>query len=136
MSSADPRRDEALAHVLRESRLSAPVTPARVRALSERIAAAAAPLLAERAGAGEVRQRTVWDYAASWSGVLLPAGVLTALAAGLCLFVLSAQREPSAPKLSRSRIALMGAATNRVSSQNLIDFLVASDPVAARGSVR
>jgi hypothetical protein len=130
--SRDPRRDEQLARLMRGTGLGAPVSAAQLRALSDRIAAAAAPLLAER----EVRQRTVWDYAASWSGILLPAGVVTALAASLCLFMLSVQREPPAPKLSRSRIALIGAATNRVSSQSLVDFLVTSDPVTSRGSAR
>jgi hypothetical protein len=133
VSARDPGRDQQIARLLRDAGLSAPLSAPRMRSLGDRIAAAAAPLLAER----DVRQRTVWDYAASWSGVLLPAGMLTAIAAGLCLFVLSAQREAPAPRLSRSRMALMGAATNRVSSQNLVDFLVASDPITAvRGPAR
>jgi hypothetical protein len=98
-------------------------SPAQLAALSGRILAAAAPILRER----EARNRTVWDYAERWSGTLLPLGMLTAVAAAMCLFVLSAQREPTIAPAPGPRVALLGAATNRMSSQKLIDLVVSVD---------
>jgi hypothetical protein len=79
-------------------------------------------------------ERTVWDYAERWSAVLLPVGAFTALAAGLCLFVLANPRESVPSRASSTRVALIGAATNRVSSQNLLDLLVAGDPAVSSGN--
>lgn len=123
MTRRDPRRDAQLHRLLANAGLAAPMPEDRVRGLAERIAAAAVPMLRER----ESVQRTIWDYAVGWSSMLLPIGTLAAAAAGLCLFVLSAQRLPVPARLSSTRVALLGAATNRVSSQNLVDLLVSGD---------
>ena len=123
MTRRDPRRDPQLHRLLADAGLTAPISEDRMRGLGERIAAAAVPMLRER----ESAQRTIWDYAVGWSSMLLPIGSLAAAAAGLCLFVLSAQRAPAPARVSSTRVALLGAATNRVSSQNLVDLLVSGD---------
>jgi hypothetical protein len=127
MTGHDPRRDAQLHRMLSDAGLSAPPSKERVRRLGERILAAAAPALRER----ELSQCTIWDYAERWSGMLLPVGSLMAVAAGLCLFVLSAEREPRPVRLSSTGVTLLGAATNRVSSQNLVDLIVLGDRRAA-----
>jgi len=124
------RRDAELGLLLRESDAAARPSDAELRALGTRIMTAAQPILDARSAA----ERTVWDYAERWSAVLLPVGAFTALAAGLCLFVLAGSSEPVVPRTSAARVALIGAATNRVSSQNLLDLLVASDAVAGTSS--
>lgn len=123
----DARRDAQLQQLLADAGLTPPLPDERVRRLGERIITAAAPVLRER----ESAQRTIWDYADGWSSMLLPIGTLTAAAAAICLFVLSAQRVPAPPRLSSTRVALLGAATNRLSSQNLVDLLVSGDGTAA-----
>lgn len=131
MKAPQPSHDRQLNELLKEADREFAPSPAQVAALGGRIRAAAAPMLRER----EARNRTVWDYAERWSGTLIPLGMLTAVAAAMCLFVLSAQREPVAsPTLSplpasasAPRVALLGAVTNRVSSQGLVDLLVSVD---------
>jgi hypothetical protein len=99
--------------------------------LNARIVSAAAPLLDERAAP----YRTVWDYTERWAATLLPIGALTAIAAGLFLFALADHRQPAQQRMPGVRIALLGAATNRMSSQSLVDFLVDdARPVAARST--
>jgi hypothetical protein len=116
-------RDSGLVDVLRAADELTRPADAVLSRLSGRILVAAGPLLDERAAP----HRTVWDYAERWSATLLPIGALTAVAAGLCLFALSAH-EATSVRAVGDRVALLGAATNRVSSQNLLDFLVSSDP--------
>jgi hypothetical protein len=118
-----PPRDRHLGDLMKEADREFAASPAQLAALSGRILAAAAPILRER----EARNRTVWDYAERWSGTLLPLGMLTAVAAAMCLFVLSAQREPTIAPAPGPRVALLGAATNRMSSQKLIDLVVSVD---------
>lgn len=99
-----------------------PAGSRRAEQLNASILAAAAPLLDERAAP----QRTLWDYADRWASMLLPIGALTAIAAGVCLFVLASH--PAASNgMPPVRVALLGAATNRMSSQSLVDFLVTGD---------
>jgi hypothetical protein len=98
-----PSRDRELNELLKEADREFAPSPARLATLSGRIDAAAAPMLRER----EARNRTVWDYAERWSSTLIPLGALTAVAAAMCLFRLSAQREPvaaptPAPRFSAS----------------------------------
>jgi anti-sigma-K factor RskA len=119
----DPRRDRELADLLRSAAVSDPTTDVQLRALGERIRVAAAPLLAQR----EQRSRSVWDYAEYWSGTLIRVGVATAVAASVCLFWLSSNRSSTAP-VPAERVALIGAATNRVSSHDLLDLLTAESP--------
>ncbi|MEO6877503.1 MAG: hypothetical protein ABI205_03415 [Gemmatimonadaceae bacterium] len=129
-------RDAELRAMLRAADRLPPSSAPQLRALSARIRVGAGPALDARA-AGE---RTIWDYAERWSAVLLPVGAFTALAAGVCLFVLAGpigQTEPPASRASSTRVALLGAATNNVSSQTLIDLLVAADagaPNVRRGA--
>jgi len=118
-----PARDVELARVLRAAERQSMTADGALAALGARIMTAAAPLLEERA----VPNRTVWDYAERWSATLLPIGALTAVAAGLCLFALSVQPDPAPPRPTGARVALLGAATNSLSSQKLIDFLVTAD---------
>jgi hypothetical protein len=127
VTSRDPRRDPQLQRVMADAGLGAPVPDDRLRRLGERIVAAAGPMLRER----EFAQRTIWEYAVGWSSMLLPLGTLAAAAAAVCLFVVSAQRAPAPARLSSTRVALLGAATNRLSSQNLLDLLVSGDRAAA-----
>ncbi len=124
-------RDAELSALLRDADGLPPASGPQLRALSARILTAAGPALDARAAGG----RTIWDYAERWSSVLLPVGAFTTLAAGLCLFVLAGSSEPAVSRASTTRVALMGAATNNVSSQSLIDLLVAADAGAptARG---
>ena len=63
--------------------------------------------------------------------MLLPIGTLAAAAAGSACSSLSAQRLPVPARASSTRVALLGAATNRVSSQNLVDLLVSGDRAAS-----
>ena len=127
--TADPR-DAELARVLRDADAVARPSDAELRAFSARIIHAATPMLDARSAA----ERTVWDYAERWSAVLLPVGALTAVAAGVCLFALANSSEPVSPRASTTRVALAGAATNRVSSQNLLDLLVAGDAAVTSGN--
>lgn len=127
MIKRDPRRDAQLHRLLADAGLTARMPNDRVRRLGERIVTAAIPMLHERAPA----QRTIWDYAVGWSSMLLPVGTLAATAAAVCLFVVSARRVPAPARLSSTRVALLGAATNRLSSQNLVDLLVSGDRAAA-----
>jgi hypothetical protein len=120
---ADPRRDPELGKLLRAAGLHETTTDAQIRALGDRIRAAAAPILEQR----EQRSSTIWDYAEFWSGTLIRVGVATAVAASLCLFWLSSSRS-SAPQVAAERVALIGAATNRVSSHDLLDLLTAESP--------
>jgi hypothetical protein len=122
-------RDAELRRLLRDADSLPQSSVSQLRILSARILTAAGPGLEARA-AGE---RTIWDYVERWSAVLLPVGAFTTLAAGLCLFVLASPNEPAPARASSTRVALMGAATNNVSSQSLIDLLVAAD---ANGSDR
>lgn len=119
----DPRRDRELAGLLRAAEPSGLPTDAQIRALSDRIRAAAAPMLEQR----ELRARTLWDYAEYWSGTLIRLGVATAVAASVCLFWLSNTRSAPA-EVPAERVALIGAATNRVSSHDLLDLLTAESP--------
>jgi hypothetical protein len=121
-----PSHDLEVAKLLRDASISATATADGLRRLNDRIMAAALPMLDELAPP----QRTVWDYAERWSSMLLPIGALTALAAGVCLFALSSDRLPPA-RSAPPRVALLGAATNRVSSQNLIDLLVSNETASA-----
>jgi len=131
VKAPQPSRDRQLNDLLKEADRELAPSPSQLAALSGRIRAAAAPMLRER----EARNRTVWDYAERWSSTLIPLGMLSAVAAAMCLFVLSAQREPAAtptptPAVSSAsapRVALLGAVTNRVSSQRLVDLLVSVD---------
>jgi hypothetical protein len=127
-------RDPKLAQLLRNTEGQSMQSDGALAQLSARIVAAAAPVLDERAAP----HRTIWDYTERWSATLLPIGAFTAIAAGLCLFALSAQGPLSSQRTPGVRLALLGAATNRVSSQSLVDFLVASDSavVAPRRSDR
>lgn len=122
-----PRRDAELRQILRDADAPSQPSGSQLRVLSERIMSAAAPVLEARAAA----ERTIWDYAERWSSVLLQVGALTTLAAGLCLFVMSGSADPASPRASSTRVALIGAATNRVSSQNLLDLLVSTDPATS-----
>ncbi len=128
MRRHDPARDNALADLLHQSGAAASIGLRDLTDLSARICAAAASELGARA-AGQ----TIWDYAERWAGLLIPCGALTALAAGLCLFVASTRRNPDV--FPAPRIALLGAATNRMSSQNLLDLLVTTE-VAPGARVR
>jgi hypothetical protein len=130
--SREPSRDSEIARALRGADLSGSASPALLRRLNDRIVAAAMPLLEERAA----QHRTMWDYTERWSGMLLPLGALAALAAGFCLFMLSAQRDSASEAAAVPRVALLGAATNRVSSQNLVDLLVSNDTTVAHGRRR
>jgi hypothetical protein len=121
-----PSHDPEIANLLRDASVSATSSADGLRRLNERIMAAALPMLDELAPP----QCTVWDYAEHWSRVLLPIGALAAVAAGLCLFALSSDRLPPAQS-APPRVALLGAATNRVSSQNLIDLLVSNEAATA-----
>jgi hypothetical protein len=123
LTRRNPPRDAALGRLLRDVEGAQPLSGGRDAALRGRILAAAAPLLDERAAPN----RTVWDYTERWAAALLPIGALTAVAAGLCLFALSSGNDAPRQAVPGVRLALLGAATNRVSSQNLVDFLVASD---------
>jgi hypothetical protein len=120
---ADPRRDPELGSFLRAAGLHETMTDAQIRALGDRIRAAAAPILERR----EQRSRTILDYAEFWSGTLIRIGVAAAVAAGVCLFWLSSNRS-STPRVTAERVALLGAATNRVSSHDLLDLLTAESP--------
>lgn len=115
MTRFDPSRDPLLGEVLR--RVSAQPVPAKqLEALAARIREDAAPLL-------EARRRDAhgWsDYVAHWAGALVPLGVLTALAAGLCLAWLT--RQQAATDVALERAALLGAATNRSTSADLLDL--------------
>jgi len=128
-----PSRDHELAALLKKADRASEILPDQLAALSSRIRSAAAPILRER----EARNRTIWDYAERWAGTLLPLGMLTAVAAAMCLFALSMQRDPDvAPVLvpavaqatpPGTRTAILGAVTNRVTSQKLVDLLVSVD---------
>lgn len=120
----DPRPDRELGELLAGAARSDAPSDAQVRALGNRILAAAAPMLEER----ELRTRTVWDYADRWSGTLIPLGLAAALAASLCLFWLSNGRDRAVATVPAERVALLGAATNRVSSHDLLDLLTAESP--------
>ena len=121
---ADPRPDRELGLLLAGATRSDAPSEAQLRALSDRILAGAAPLLEQR----EQRARTIWDYAERWSGTLIPLGVGAALAAGVCLFWLSNGRDAAVTTMPAERVALLGAATNRVSSHDLLDLLTADSP--------
>ncbi|MEP6496025.1 MAG: hypothetical protein ABJF01_25320 [bacterium] len=135
MRNPQSSRDREVAELLKKADRGSASTPAQLSALSGRIRAAAAPILREH----EARNRTVWDYAERWAGTLLPLGMLTAVAAAMCLFALSMQRDPElvpepVPVVARvttpppgTRTAILGAVTNRVSSQNLVDLVVSVD---------
>jgi len=123
MRRVEPTRDRELAGVLRAAQLSDLPTNAQIRALSDRIRTAAAPMLEQR----ELRSRTIWDYTEHWSGTLIRVGVATAVAASVCLFWLSSNRS-AATDVPAERVALIGAATNRVSSHDLLDLLTAESP--------
>jgi hypothetical protein len=118
-------RDAELERLLRGADSREPVTDETLARLGTRIIAAAAPLLDERAAA----YRTVWDYAERWAVTLLPVGAVAAVAAGLCLFALTSH-QPRPQRAPGVRVALLGAATNRMSSQSLVDFLVSGDAAA------
>ena len=123
MNGRAPRRDPLLQRTLTDAGLTTRVSEDRVRRLSARIVAATAPLLRER----EASQRTIWDYAERWSGTLFRIGALTAIAAVVCVFMLPVRQELRPITRSSSRDALLGAATNLVSSQHLLDLLVSGD---------
>lgn len=127
MTGRDPRRDAYVRQLLSDADRTSACSEERLQRLGERILGVAGHALRER----EPSQRTIWDYAERWSGMLLPIGTLTAIAAGMCMFVLSAQREPRSARPSSTRVALLAAATNRVSSQNLVDLLVSNDRAAS-----
>jgi hypothetical protein len=120
-------RDAELRQILRDADAPSQASGSQLRALSERIMSAAAPVLEARAAA----ERTIWDYAERWSSVLLQVGAFTTLAAGLCLFAMSGSSDTVSPRASSTRVALIGAATNRVSSQNLLDLLVSTEPAGS-----
>jgi hypothetical protein len=119
----DPRPDRELAHFLRAGGRPDTTTDAQICALGARIRTAAAPILEQR----EQRSRTIWDYADHWSGTLIRVGVAAAVAASVCLFWPSSSRH-SAVEVPAERVALIGAATNRVSSHDLLDLLTAESP--------
>jgi hypothetical protein len=123
-----PMRDEQLANLLASAGFSKAPTSDQLRALSGRILAAAAPVLDSRAAGS----RSAWDYAERWSGALIRLGALSAIAAGLCFFLLSHEREAEVRRpAAGARVALLGAATYDVSSQHLVDLVVSTDDASA-----
>lgn len=129
MKTSNPVRDRWLGGVLRQAGMDdVAVSPEQLRALTQRIVTAAGPMLDQRAAPN----RTLWDYVERWADTLIPMGAFTALAAAACLFWLSTIHiaEPAVGE----RTALIGAATNRVSSHDLVDLLVAPDTHEAAGA--
>ena len=121
MSRFDPTRDPMLGEVLR--RMDPKATAAkRLAGLAERIAAEAGPLLDARR-----RERAGWsDYVAHWAGALVPIGVVTALAAGLCLAWLARQQRMSTDRVVE-RAALLGVATGGTQSGDLVELATTVD---------
>jgi len=128
MKVTNPVRDRWLAGLLRRATEQPDLSAERQRALAQRIMLAAMPLLDERAGG----PRGVWDDIERWAGMLIPAGTLTAIAAGLSLLWVSTSAMPSATPAAGTQTALIGAATNNVTAHDLVDLLVAPDG-ASRG---
>jgi hypothetical protein len=126
-----PTRDRWLAGLLRKAGLANGSTPDERAALARRIMLAAAPLLEQRTAS----PAGVWDDLERWAGMLIPVGTFTALAAGVCLFWLSTRASAPLP-VAVEQTALLGAATNAVSSHDLIDLLVTSDAGGVRGGGR
>jgi len=129
MRPKDSHLDRELARALR--RLDPPaVTPAQMTSLARRIMTRATPLLDARCR-GAARW---WEYAANWSGTLLPLGVAAAFVATVCLAWSSAARPPVRPH-AVERTALLRVVTNRAPSGDLIDFVLDAH-AAERGDGR
>lgn len=129
------RRDLTPDRQLREllARFDAPerATPAERRALKHRIEALAMPLLARRAG----DTPAWWEFAADWARMLIPLGVVTALAAAaLILWTARNARGPAMIAPMAAQDSLVGSATRDRTAQRLLDYIVApaSPPVPQR----
>ena len=114
-SARDPRMGAAIRAVAGDT----PLEREALRALHERIMGAARPQLSQQRNA-----RPSWlDYAAAWSRTIVPIGVATALVAASCLVWLSVNAPKSSPG-TVEHVAMLGAATNVVSSGYLIDLAI------------
>jgi len=128
MRPNDSNPDRELARALRRLDPPAPTT-AQMSALARRILTRAAPLLeARRRGAA-----TWWEYAAAWSGTLLPLGAAAAFIAGACLVWSSAATRSTRPH-AIERAALLRVVTHRAAPPELIDYVLdAPEPLRAGG---
>jgi hypothetical protein len=88
-------------------------------ALARRIITRAAPLLDARRRGGA----TWWEYAAAWSGTLLPLGAAAAFIAAACLVWTSTSARPARPH-AIERAALLQVVTHRASSPALLDYVL------------
>jgi hypothetical protein len=132
----DPARDPRLARAIIDATGAGRFSADNLRALQDRITRAARPRLAEQREA-----RPSWlDYATAWSRTIVPIGVATALVAASCLVWLSMQpREPRAGTVEH--VAMLGAATNAVTSGDLVDLAISdvdmpAPPRAPKARVR
>lgn len=115
----DPARDARMSGAIRAATGDTPLEREALRALHERIMGAARPQLSQHRNA-----RPSWiDYAAAWSRTIIPIGVATALVAASCLVWLSVNA-PKSPAGTVEHVAMLGAATNAVSSGDLIDLAI------------
>ena len=121
MTRFDPSRDPLLGEVLRRMDPK-PAGPRQLDQLTARIEDEAAPLLSRR------RDALGWsEYVAHWAGTLVPLGVMTALAAGLCLAWLAHQQRSSVDR-AVERAALLGVATGGAASGDLIELATRDTP--------
>jgi hypothetical protein len=112
-ATPDARMAEAIRAATGRSRSS----EAELAALHGRIIHAARPYVD-----GRVSMRASWlDYAAAWSRTIVPLGLATAVLAASCLVWLSASARRVTPS-NVEHVAMLGAATNSVSSGDLIDL--------------
>lgn len=117
----DETPDPRMADAIRAAMPARPASDAELRALHGRIVTAAGPYMASR-----LSMRPNWlDYAAAWSRTIVPVGLATAVLAASCLVWLSTAAHRLRPS-NVEHVAMLGAATNSVSSGDLID-LAASD---------
>lgn len=122
-SERDPRMVQAIRAVTGDT----PLGRDELNALHGRIMGAARPYLAQSRNA-----RPSWvDYAAAWSRTIIPIGVATALVAASCLVWLSVN-SPRSSAGTVEHVAMLGAATNAVSSGDLVDLAISDVDMPAR----
>jgi len=115
----DVTPDRRMADAIRAATGARRSSQADLDALQGRIMTAATPYMDAR-----LSMRPSWlDYAAAWSRTIVPVGLATAVVAASCLVWLTSSARRSTPS-NVEHVAMLGAATNSVSSGDLIDLAV------------
>lgn len=120
MTLDDFKPDRELRDALRRFDRAPPRSAPELTALTQRVVANAAPILAQRGG-----RVSWWEYPAAWARTLIPLGLSTAVLAAAGILWATFVRQPAASQPVAASPAARRAETETMESQRLLYMLVA-----------